>query len=181
MTTCAGPGSGLVGKLDGLSEYDVRRPLTRTGTNLLGLVKHLTLCEARYFGGDVRAPAAPTDPGLRRPGFDNRRHLWATSANRARRSWPSTGGLGPLRRDHRRPPIDATGYVPWWPRAARQAVQRHGPCGHRDQPAPGHADILREQLDGALGSDPTPLSPQDEADWVTHRAKIEKAAEAARS
>ena len=31
----------------------------------------------------------------------------------------------------------------------------------------GHADILREQLDGALGSDPTPLSAQDEADWVT--------------
>jgi hypothetical protein len=28
-------------KLDGLSEYDVRRPLVPTGTNLLGLVKHL--------------------------------------------------------------------------------------------------------------------------------------------
>jgi len=33
----------VLDKLDGLSEYDVRRPLTRTGTNLLGLVKHLTL------------------------------------------------------------------------------------------------------------------------------------------
>lgn len=30
----------LVWKLDGLSEYDIRRPLTATGTNLLGLVKH---------------------------------------------------------------------------------------------------------------------------------------------
>ena len=28
----------LVWKLDGLSEYDVRRPMTPTGTNLLGLV-----------------------------------------------------------------------------------------------------------------------------------------------
>ncbi len=28
-------------KLDGLGERDVRRPLTPTGTNLLGLVKHL--------------------------------------------------------------------------------------------------------------------------------------------
>lgn len=28
-------------KLDGLSEYDLRRPMTPTGTNLLGLVKHL--------------------------------------------------------------------------------------------------------------------------------------------
>ncbi|WP_435852086.1 DUF664 domain-containing protein, partial [Streptomyces rubradiris] len=26
---------------DGLTEYDIRRPLTPTGTNLLGLVKHL--------------------------------------------------------------------------------------------------------------------------------------------
>jgi hypothetical protein len=31
----------VVRKLDGLSEYDARRPLTGTGTNLLGLVKHL--------------------------------------------------------------------------------------------------------------------------------------------
>ncbi len=31
----------VVWKLDGLSEYDVRRPLTPTGTNLLGLVKPL--------------------------------------------------------------------------------------------------------------------------------------------
>src|SRR5512138_823004 len=29
----------LLWKLDGLSEYDIRRPLTVTGTNLLGLVK----------------------------------------------------------------------------------------------------------------------------------------------
>jgi Protein of unknown function (DUF664) len=28
-------------KLDGLSEYNIRRPLTPTSTNLLGLVKHL--------------------------------------------------------------------------------------------------------------------------------------------
>ena len=32
----------LLWKLDGLSECDIRRPLTATGTNLLGLVKHLT-------------------------------------------------------------------------------------------------------------------------------------------
>ena len=31
----------LLWKLDGLAEYDIRRPLTPTGTNLLGLVKHL--------------------------------------------------------------------------------------------------------------------------------------------
>src|SRR6478752_8739370 len=40
----------LVWKLDGVSEYDVRRPLTSTGTNLLGLVKHNAVSDARYFG-----------------------------------------------------------------------------------------------------------------------------------
>src|SRR4026209_737869 len=40
----------LLWKLDGLSEYDVRRPLVPTGTNLLGLVKHVASVESRYFG-----------------------------------------------------------------------------------------------------------------------------------
>ena len=40
----------LVWKLDGLSEYDFRRPLTSTGTNLLGLVKHCAVWDSRYFG-----------------------------------------------------------------------------------------------------------------------------------
>jgi hypothetical protein len=46
----------LVWKLDGLSEYDVRRPLTVTGTNLLGLVKHLATWEARYLGEIFNRP-----------------------------------------------------------------------------------------------------------------------------
>ena len=41
---------GLLWKLEGLSEYDVRRPLTPTGTNLLGLVKHLAMIEWNYLG-----------------------------------------------------------------------------------------------------------------------------------
>jgi Protein of unknown function (DUF664) len=101
----------LAGKVDGLSEYDVRRPLTKTGTNLLGLVKHLTLSEARYFGSVFDRPY---------PGPETNRHL-------------------------------------------------------------GHADILREQLDGALGSDPTPSSAQEDAGWARHRAMIDKAAQAVRN
>ena len=40
----------MLDKLEGLSEYDVRRPITASGTNLLGLVKHLTGCEHAYLG-----------------------------------------------------------------------------------------------------------------------------------
>jgi hypothetical protein len=40
----------LLWKLDGLGEYDIRRPLTPTGTNLLGIVKHVASVELEYFG-----------------------------------------------------------------------------------------------------------------------------------
>ena len=46
----------LVWKLDGVSEYDARRPLTPTGTNLLGLVKHLATVESGYFGDTFGRP-----------------------------------------------------------------------------------------------------------------------------
>ena len=49
----------LVWKLQGLSEHDVRRPLVPTGTNLLGLVKHLTGVEVGYLGGSLGEAAAP--------------------------------------------------------------------------------------------------------------------------
>ncbi|MEE2048440.1 DUF664 domain-containing protein, partial [Nocardiopsis tropica] len=45
-----GAREAVLWKLDGLSEYDVRRPVTPTGTNLLGLVKHLVAVESDYLG-----------------------------------------------------------------------------------------------------------------------------------
>ena len=46
----------LLWKLDGISEYDVRRPLVPTGTNLLGLVKHVAGVESGYFGATFGRP-----------------------------------------------------------------------------------------------------------------------------
>ena len=40
----------MVWKLDGLSEYDARRPLTLSGTNMLGIVKHVALVQIGYLG-----------------------------------------------------------------------------------------------------------------------------------
>src|SRR5262249_36830810 len=66
----------LLWKLDGLTEIDVRRPLTSTGTNLLGLVKHLTASEARYFGEVFDRPFPEVLPPWYDPGaWDT---LWAT-------------------------------------------------------------------------------------------------------
>ena len=54
----------VLAKLEGMSEYDLRRPLTPTGTNILGIVKHLASAQAGYFG-DVFGRPWP-DPMPRR-------------------------------------------------------------------------------------------------------------------
>jgi hypothetical protein len=52
-------------KFEGLTEYDLRRPLTPTGSNLLGILRHLGgiehayLCEA--FGRALPPPPLPDD------------------------------------------------------------------------------------------------------------------------
>lgn len=46
----------LLAKVEGLSEYDLRRPMTPTGTNLLGLVKHLASMEYGYLGESMNRP-----------------------------------------------------------------------------------------------------------------------------
>lgn len=39
----------LLAKVDGLAEEDLRRPMTASGLNLLGLVRHLTVTEHGWF------------------------------------------------------------------------------------------------------------------------------------
>jgi len=52
--------AALLSRLEGLSEYDLRRPMTPTGTNLLGLVKHLAGVEYEYLGASLGRPAPET-------------------------------------------------------------------------------------------------------------------------
>jgi Protein of unknown function (DUF664) len=103
-------------KLDGLSEYDIRRPLTPTGTNLLGLVKHLATWEARYFGEVFGRPfpePLPRWDDQAAAGTD----LWATEHE----TRDQIAGFYRRVREHSDAtinalPIDAPGHVPWWPR-----------------------------------------------------------------
>lgn len=106
----------MLWKLEGLSEYDVRRPLTQTGTNLLGLVKHLSVSEAWYFGDVFGRPF----PGHWRRWDDDAGHLegmWAAAdesraeiVDQYRRAWEySDATIADL-------DVDAPGHVPWWPR-----------------------------------------------------------------
>jgi hypothetical protein len=173
--------ASLVGKLDGLSEYDIRRPLSRTGTNLLGLVKHLTLSEARYFGAIFERPYPEPIPSFDDPGFHNRDYLWARAdesrsdliAAYLRACQHADATIDEL-------PIDAPGHVPWWPQPDVKLFNVMVHVVIETNRHLGHADLLREQLDGALGADPTPISVRDDADWAAHRAMIEQAAQALR-
>ena len=68
----------LLWKLDGLSEYDVRRPMVPTGTNLFGLVKHVASVEAGYFGDTFGRPFDEPLPWLDEDAEPNA-DMWATA------------------------------------------------------------------------------------------------------
>src|ERR687886_1153091 len=65
----------LLWKLEGIGEYDVRRPLVPTGTNLLGLVKHVASVEAGYLGDTFGRPFPEPLPWLE-PDAEPNADLW---------------------------------------------------------------------------------------------------------
>lgn len=170
----------LVWKLDGLREYDIRRPMTSTGTNLLGLVKHLAVWESRYFGEVFGRPFPEPLPRWDDEAA-NDAAFWATEHETRdeitglyRRVWKHTDAtISALA-------IDAPGYVPWW----RGHVKLFNIMVHILSDTTrhaGHADILREQLDGAVGvnAKSTALHGHDSVFWEARCATIEQAARAA--
>ena len=168
----------LVWKLDGLSEYDMRRPLTPTGTNLLGLVKHLAGAEAFYFGAAFGRPFAGTPlwiTGDAEPNAD----LWA----RADETREEIVGLYRRACAHADEtiaalPLDAVGRIPG---DGRHELTLHHSLVHmvaETQRHAGHADIVRELIDGAAGQRPAGVNtPEgDTAWWAAHRERVERAA-----
>jgi len=173
----------MLWKLDGLSEYDIRRPLTPTGTNLLGLVKHLASVELGYFGDTF---GRPFDESL--PWFDDdaepNADMWAT-ADESReyivglyhRAWVHSDATIDMLA------LDATGHVPWWP-DDRSEVTLHRILVHviaEINRHAGHADIVRELIDGAVGlrDGNDNMAPGSHAWWESYRDRIERVAQEA--
>jgi hypothetical protein len=170
----------MLWKLDGLGEYDIRRPLTPTCTNLLGLVKHLATVEIGYFGETFGRPFA--DPP---PWYDNETEpnvdMWATAdESRAfildlyRRAWAHADQTFDAL------DLDAIGHVPWWP-GEHGEVDLHRILVHmiaETHRHAGHADIVREFIDGSAGvrEGVSNLPPGDQAWWQEYRARLERAA-----
>src|SRR5579862_2403795 len=159
----------LLWKLNGLSEYDIRRPLVPTGTNLLGLVKHKAHSEFVYFGDTFERPSSEPMTWFQSaaPNAD----MWATAKESRqdivelyRRAWAhSDATIDALA-------LDSIGHVPHWP-AGQNEVTLHEVLVHvtvDTQRHAGHADIIRELIDGVAGllEGHSNMPSADEAWWA---------------
>jgi uncharacterized damage-inducible protein DinB len=173
----------LLSKLDGLSEYDAHRPMTPTGTNLLGLVKHVASVELGYFGETFGRRADRVLPWFE-DGADPEGDMWAT----AEETIGEIVDLHNYAAAHsdatiEELPIDARGEVPWWPPERREVTLYRilvHMCVETARHA-GHADIVRELIDGSAGMGPNDanLPARSAEEWAAYRARIEEAAQEA--
>jgi uncharacterized damage-inducible protein DinB len=147
----------LLWKLEGLPEYDVRRPMTPTGTSLLGLVKHCAAGECVYFGRVVRRPFPGEDDLDWGDGGDP--ELGGSDAYATEAESPGqVAGFYQRACAHADATItelslDARGDVPWWPEGLRKPMLRTLLIHMIQETArhAGHADVLRESIDGSAG------------------------------
>ncbi|WP_406364548.1 DinB family protein [Streptomyces sp. NBC_00645] len=173
----------LLWKLEGLSEYDIRRPFTPTGTNLLGLVKHVTGVELAYFGDTFGRPYFDAEPPQwwYTKDAESNADMWATAEESReqivelyRQAWEhSNGTIETLA-------LDTIGHVPWWPEEQREVTLHHVVIRviadtHRHA---GHADVLRELMDGSVGwlQGKENVPPGDEEWWKEYRSRLEQVA-----
>ncbi|ASK66726.1 hypothetical protein CFK39_13930 [Brachybacterium avium] len=181
-------------KLDGLDERQLRWPATPSGTSLLGLVKHLTWTELGCLGECLDRPlddpwpwdsgevtqdsAADLDPE------GALTDLWARDdespediVDGYRQAWAhGDAAIFSL-------PLSATALVRWW------SEQRRRPTLHtllvhliaETARHTGHADIIRERLDGSIGmsADASNLPGLTQQQWAEHRDRLHAIAEGA--
>ena len=170
----------LLWKLDGLSEYDVRRPMVATGTNLLGLVKHVASVEVGYFGETFGRPFNEPLPWFDE-GAEPNADMWATVDESRQqivdlyhRVWAhSDATIEALA-------LDDIGHVPWWPED-RSEVTLHRILVHmiaETDRHTGQADIVRELIDGAAGLrvDNDNMPAVEPKWWEDYRNRLEQAA-----
>lgn len=174
----------VVWKLAGLSEYDARRPLVPSGTNLLGLVKHLGYVELGYFGETFSRPSGIPSPWFDPQAEDNV-DMWAMAeesrdeiVDRYRQAWTHADATIEAL------DLSATGRVPWWGDdgevTLHQILVHVATETHRHA---GHADMVRELIDGRAGfaSDDSNMPEHNEAWWQAYRNKVEEDARRAGS
>ena len=169
--------AALLSRLDGLGEYDLRRPLTPTGTNLLGLVKHLAGLEYGYLGESLGRPGPEVLAWVEDGSIWDGADMWALPSE-------SSGYLTGLYRracEHadeviRELDLDAPAQVAHWPEDRRGTTLGFLLVRMAAETAQhaGHADIIRELIDGRGGPDHGML---DDVSWRDYVARIQAAAD----
>lgn len=174
----------LLWKLEGLSPYDARRPMTPTGTNLLGLVKHTASVEAGYLGSVFGRPFPEEPFPWLSDGSEPNADMWATADESVadvvdlyrRVASHSDATVEALE-------LDGAGRVPWWPDehstvTLLQILVHIATETHRHA---GHADIIREMIDGTIGlrRGNENLPDVDGDWWIAYRNRLEDVARSA--
>jgi hypothetical protein len=172
----------MLAKLDGLSEYDRRRPLTPTGTNLLGLVKHLAGLEYGYLGQSFGRPPIERPSWFRDDPYSEI-DMWATPDESSDyitgvyRKACAHSDLTLVQLE-----LDSPGRVAHWAvghQATTLGVLLIRMVGETAQHA-GHADIIRELIDGRIGGEEASVAA-DAALWRDTRGRVQRAADCFRS
>lgn len=166
-------------KLEDVSERDLRMPRTTSGTNLLGLVKHLAGIEAEYFGECLGSPWPDPMPWWDEAAEPNA-DMWATaeeSPEQVAELYRRVAATADARIAEL--PLDAPAHVPWWD---PQDTTLHRLLMHMTVETArhaGHMDILRETVDGQRGLlEAVPNLPDvGEAWWQGYVARLRDIAE----
>jgi hypothetical protein len=134
----------VAAKAQGAAEPGARTAGVPSGTNLLGLIKHLTAAELNWFvRGFAGVEAEPADLGMEVGPDESAAEIIAAyraAVARANEVIAAAEGLGARA-------VRGTGRTPqphtlrWIMLHMLEETARHA----------GHADILREQLDGSTG------------------------------
>jgi len=130
-------------KLDGLSDEQQRRVLVPSGTSLLGLIRHLTVGERWWFGYhfDPEYPEREWDFEMAVPPEVSVDEIVEQYRAAVIDSNAVIAALGDFETPTARPVRGEPRTLRWVVAHMTSEVARHA----------GHADILREQLDGVTG------------------------------
>jgi hypothetical protein len=170
-----GSRSKILAKLDGLSEYDRRRPLTPTGTNLLGLLKHLAGEEYGYLGEAFGRPPIERPSWFRDDPYTEI-DLWAMPDESSgyiisvyrQACAHADATIGELE-------LDSPGHVAHWSDQETTLGALLILMASETAQHVGHADIIRELIDGRIGVDGS--VDADPKFWADRRVEVQAVAD----
>lgn len=176
-TALAKLNADVLQKLEGLDEYDLRRPLTPTGSNLLGIVKHLASVQGGYLGSVFGHHWDRELPWLDDPTAEINADMFATAEQSSgwivdlyRESWAHASQTIANRA------LQDTGTVPWWPPERRHPTLAEVLVHLTVETARhvGHLDLIRELIDGQAGrfAGDQSLPGDDEIDWRAYHQRV---------